>query len=188
MESLRHRTCHDFALNRWRRCRCGWDTLVDALMQAIFIEVTHTRMCSAGMKGARVRDGTLEFFEFLAEFPAIQAQIRPWLTMGLKASSSRTTETCRRLLAADPDLGRFVSVSGLEPANHRAEHALRHPVIWRRSSHGTQSDLGRRLVERILTVVETCRQQRPVFDFLRDALIAYPTGLSIPSLLPSHQP
>jgi transposase len=138
------------------------------------------------MKWARVRDGTLDYFEFLAEFPAIQTQIRHGLTRGLKASSSRTTETCRRLLAADPDLWRFVSVPGLEPTNNSAERALRHPVIWRRASHGTQSDLGSRFVERILTVVETCRQQqRPVFDFLRDALIAHRTGQTAPSLLPA---
>jgi hypothetical protein len=129
------------------------------------------------MKWARVRDGTLGYFEFLAEFPTIQTQIQHWLTIGLKVSSSRTTETCRRLLAADPNLWRFVSVPGLEPTNNSAERALRHPVIWRRNSHGTQSDGGSRFVERILTGVETCRQQqRPVFDFLRDALIAYRTG------------
>jgi transposase len=59
-------------------------------------------------------------------------------------------------------------------------------VIWRRASHGTQSDHGSRFVERILTVVETCRQQqRPVFDFSRTALIAYRTGQPAPSLLPA---
>jgi transposase len=139
------------------------------------------------MKWARVRDGTLDDFEFLAEFPAIQAQTRHWLTLGLTTSSSRTAATCRLLLAADADLWRFVSVPGLEPTNNSAERALRHSVIWRRSSHGTQSDHGSRFVERILTVVETCRQQqRPVFDFLRDALIAYRTGQPAPSLLPTH--
>jgi transposase len=138
------------------------------------------------MKGARVRDGTLDYFEFLAEFPAIQTQIRHWLTLGLTASSSRTAATCRLLLAADADLWRFVSVPGLEPTNNSAERALRHSVIWRRSSHGTQSDHGSRFVERILTVVETCRQQRrPVFDFLRQALIAYRAGQPVPSLLPA---
>jgi transposase len=139
------------------------------------------------MKWARVRDGTLDYFEFLTEFPAIQTQIRHWLTTGLTVSFSRTTETCRRLLTADPDLWRFASVPGLEPTNNGAERALRHPVIWRRNSHGTQSDEGSRFVERILTVVETCRQQqRPVFDFLRDALTAYQTGQPAPSLLPVH--
>jgi transposase len=138
------------------------------------------------MKWARVRDGTLDYFEFLAEFPTIQTQIRHWLTLGLTASSSRTAATCRLLLVADPDLWRFVSVPGLEPTNNSAERALRHSVIWRRSSHGTQSDAGSRFVERILTVVETCRQQqRPVFAFLREALIAYRTGQPAPSLLPT---
>jgi transposase len=76
------------------------------------------------MRWARVRDGTLDYFDFLAEFPAIQTQIRHWLTIGLNAASSRTAETCRRLLAADPDLWRFASVPGLEPTNNRAERAF----------------------------------------------------------------
>jgi transposase len=138
------------------------------------------------MKWARVRDGTLDYVAFLAEFPAIQTQIRHWLTRGLTSASSRTAATCRRLLDADSDLWRFVSVPGLEPTNNRAERALRHAVIWRRSSHGTQSDHGSRFVERTLTVVETCRQQqRPVFDFLRDALNAYRAGQPAPALIPA---
>jgi transposase len=120
------------------------------------------------MKWARGRDGTLDHFEFLAEFPATQTQIRHWLTLGLTVSSSRTAATCRR------------------PTNSSAERALRHAVIWRRSSHGTQSDHGSRFVERILTVVETGRQQQhPDFDFLREALIAYRAGQPAPSLLPA---
>jgi transposase len=76
---------------------------------------------------------------------------------------------------------------GLEPTHNRAERALPHPVIWPRTSHGTQSDPGSWFVERILTVVETCRQQqRPVFDFLREALIAYRTDQPAPSLLLTH--
>jgi transposase len=126
------------------------------------------------MKWARVRDGTFDYFEFLAEFPAIQSQIRHWLTIGLKSAPARTAETCRRLLAADPNLWRFVYVPGLEPTNNSAERALRPPVIWRRNSHGTQSDLGSRFVERILTAVETCRQQparraRPSGNNVHDA-------------------
>jgi transposase len=138
------------------------------------------------MKWARGRDGTLDYFEFLAEFPAIQTRIRHWLTLGLTVSSSRTAATCRLLPVADADLWRFVSVPGLEPTNNSAERALRYSVIWRRSSHGTQSEYGSRFVERILTVVETCRQQqRPVFAFLREALIAYRAGQPAPSLLPA---
>jgi transposase len=92
-----------------------------------------------------------------------------------------------QFLAADAERWRFDAMPGLEPTNNSAERALGHSVIWRRSSHGTQSDLGSRFVERILTVVETCRQQqRPVFDFLRDALIAHRTGQPSPSFLSAH--
>jgi len=139
------------------------------------------------MKWARVRDGTLAYHDFLTQFPPIQTQIRHWLTTGLTVSSSRTAATCRHLLDGDAALWMFVFVPGLEPTNNSAERALRHPVIWRRTSHGTQSDSGSRFVERILTVVDTCRQQqRPVFDFLREALIAYRAGQPAPSLLPAH--
>jgi hypothetical protein len=41
MEPAQHRARDDFALTHWRRCRRGWNTLVDALMWAVFIEVIH---------------------------------------------------------------------------------------------------------------------------------------------------
>ena len=45
--------------------------------------------------------------------------------------------------------------------------ALRHAVLWRKSSHGTQSHRGSRFVESILTVLTTCQQQgRTVFTYL----------------------
>ena len=134
---------------------------------------------------ARVRDGTLSYEAFLAEFPAIQCQIRHWLTQGLLCSEDGTAETCRRLIALDAALWSFVTAPGVEPTNNAAERALRHPVIWRRTSHGTQSDHGRLFVQRMLTVAETCRrQQRPVFAFVRSALLAYRAGYPAPSLLP----
>jgi transposase len=113
---------------------------------------------------ARVRDGTLSY----------------------SASSSRPVSTCRQLLDGDASLWRFATVPGVEPTNNSAERALRHPVLRRPTSHGTQSDLGSLFVERILSVVETCRQQhRPVFDFLRQALLAYRARQPAPSLLPT---
>ncbi len=48
---------------------------------------------------AHVRDGTLSYESFLAEFPAIQTQIRSWLNQGLHCPDERTAETCRRLIA-----------------------------------------------------------------------------------------
>ena len=134
---------------------------------------------------ARVRDGTLPYADFLVAFPPIQNLIRSGLTEGLRSTSARTTATCRQLLDGDAALWLFVTVPGVEPTTNSAERALRHPVLWRRMSHGTPSDTGSLFVERLLSVVETCRpQQRPVFDFLRQALNAYRARQPAPSLLP----
>jgi hypothetical protein len=65
------------------------------------------------------------------------------------------------------------------------ERALRHAVIWRRISGGTDSVEGSRFVERMLTVVATCRQQgRNVLDYLTECFEADRRGQALPSLLP----
>ena len=106
-----------------------------------------------------MRDGTLAYETFLTQLPAFQHTIRHFLAEGTRASHPKTAETCRRILQVEPALWTFVAQPGIEPTNNAAERALRQAVIWRRTSYGTQSDAGSRFVERILTVVETCRQQ-----------------------------
>jgi transposase len=77
-----------------------------------------------------------------------------------------------------------VDVEGVEPTNNAAEQALRQAVIWRKLSFGTQSSAGSRFVERLLTVVETCRRQhRNVFSWLVEAVAACFAGKTAPSLL-----
>jgi len=135
---------------------------------------------------ARVRDGTLLYEDFFAELPAIQAAVRHWLTEGIACNHAKTAETCRNILQLDAALWTFAYHAHVEPTNNSAERALRHAVIWRRTSYGTQSDAGSRFVERILTTVETCRQQGTnSLDFVRRAVIAHRSGQSAPSLLPA---
>ena len=63
---------------------------------------------------------------------------------------------------------------------------MRHAVIWRRISGGTASESGSRFVERMLTVVATCRQQgRNVLDYLTRCYQARLDGKAAPSLLPT---
>ena len=58
-------------------------------------------------------------------------------------------------------------------------------MIGRRISGGTDSESGSRFVERVLTVVGTCRQQgRGVLDYLSSCFHAARNGQAIPSLLP----
>jgi len=65
----------------------------------------------------------------------------------------------------------FLEHEAVEPTNNGSERALRHAVIWRKLSFGTQSDHGSRFVETMLTVIETSRQQgRNTFAFVADAV------------------
>lgn len=80
----------------------------------------------------------------------------------------------------------FASTAEVEPTNNAAERAVRHAVCWRRTSFGTDSEAGSRFVERVLTVVASCRQQgRNVLEFLIDAIQAAKIGNPTPSLLPA---
>jgi transposase len=70
------------------------------------------------------------------------------------------------------------------PDNNAAERALRHGVIWRKLSLGTASLSGSRFVERMLSVVETCRQRGgEVLAFLTACIRAALAGAPAPSPL-----
>ena len=106
--------------------------------------------------------------------------------MGVACGCSKTAGTCRELLAGETHLWTFVRVEGVEPTNNDAERALRHGVIYRKLSGGTDSESGSRFVERMLTVVATCRQQDiNVLDYLTRCYQAHLDGQPAPSLLPA---
>lgn len=110
--------------------------------------------------------------------------VRLHLETGAACSCLWTAKVCRRLLKIEPTLWRFATAEGVPPHNNAAERALRHGVIWRKTSFGTDSESGSRFVERMLSVVETCRQQgRDVLRFLTACLAARLGGTSAPSLI-----
>jgi transposase len=133
----------------------------------------------------RVRDGTLA----RSTFQRYVAELRPWVRSQLEAGTvcrcAKTAGACRELLTVEPALWTFVRVEGTEPTNNAAERALRHAVLWRKSSGGTESAAGRHFVENILSIVATCRQQkRNVLEYLTDCCRANLQGTVVPSLLP----
>jgi transposase len=81
------------------------------------------------------------------------------LRLGLNCGHPRAEGTCREMLAGETHLWTFVRVEGIEPTNNDAERALRHGMISRKTNRGTDSESGSRFVERILSVVATCRRQ-----------------------------
>ena len=79
----------------------------------------------------------------------------------------------------------FLRYEGVETTNNAGERALRHAVIWRKLSFGTQSVSGSHFVETMLTVIESCRQQSGnAFAFITAAVEAHLAHQSAPSLLP----
>jgi hypothetical protein len=72
------------------------------------------------------------------------------------------------LLGHEEWLWTFVDADGVESTNDEGERTERQGVLLRKASGGADSPRGSRFVERILTVVDTCRRQgKKVWDYLR---------------------
>jgi transposase len=131
----------------------------------------------------KVRDGTLSRAEFQSQIKPIRARVENLLLRGY--FDARVHGFCKELWEYRERLWVFVDEEGVEPTNNAAEQALRQAVIWRKLSFGTKSASGSRFVERMLTVIETCRRQkRNVFEWLVEAVQSHFAGQPTPSLLP----
>jgi transposase len=137
----------------------------------------------------RVRDGTLDWSAFQERMGRLRREAKHALEDGARCGCARTAATCFEILKVEEGLWTFARVKGIEPTNNAAGRALRHAVIWRRISGGTDSVRGSRFVERMLTVVATCRQQgRNVLEYLTACFEADRRGRAVPSLLPVTTP
>lgn len=133
----------------------------------------------------QVRDGTMTTIEFQKLIMPIKEKVSGLLFAGTLSSHSKTRNTCSKILKPGLALWTFSQVKGIEPTNNQAERALRRAVLWRRKSFGTQSELGSRFVECILTVVTTLLQQRrSVIDYLKMACAANAAGENLTGLNP----
>jgi transposase len=133
---------------------------------------------------SRCRDGTITRTGMQRLMQPIRQQVEGFLLRGMFSGNPEIMGMCRELYTHREWLWTYLEVDGVEPTNNASERALRHAVIWRKLSFGTQSAHGSRFVATILTVVETCRQQsRGVFDYLTTAMHAHFAHESAPSLL-----
>jgi len=79
---------------------------------------------------------------------------------------------------------RFMADPAIEPTNNGTERDIRHTVIDRRITQGTRSDAGMRWCERIWTTIATCKKQnRNVFNFIHQSILAHWTKQPYPQLL-----
>ena len=110
--------------------------------------------------------------------------VRLLLEAGRDGPCRWTAKVCRQLLMIEGALWTFARVEGVAPDNNPAERALRHGVIWRKTSGGTDSERGSRFVGQILSVVATCRQRgHGVLGYLTRCFRAHFEGLPAPSLI-----
>jgi transposase len=133
----------------------------------------------------RDQNGTLGRSSLQVYITGLRTEVREALSQGAACGCPKTAATCRDLMAHEPKLWALVWNEGVEPTNNAAERALRHAVLWRKGSGGTDSSRGSRFVGRILSVRETCRQQgRSLLGYLVECCQARPEGRRAPSLLP----
>ncbi len=185
-------SAYDWILARWRQVcwahlRRDFQAMIDRGGDG---EETGRRLLSLSNRlfrhWHRVRDGTVEWEVFQKRMSRLRREVKGVLQEGSRGSCAKTAATCFEILKVEEGLWTFARVEGVEPTNNAVERALRHAVLWRRLSGGTDSPDGSRFVERMLTVVATCRQQgRNVLDYLSTCFEADGRGQAIPSLLPT---
>jgi len=132
------------------------------------------------------RDGTITRVGLKRLLAPVRQDVEALLLRGVFSGNPRLVGMCRELHDHRDWLWTFLDHDGVEPTNNASERSLRHAVIWRKLSFGTQSTAGSRFVETMLTVIETCRQQsRDVFAYVTEAVEAHFANETCPSLLPS---
>jgi transposase len=116
----------------------------------------------------------------------LRAELKSILQDGARLEGYKCAIFCENLLLLEPALWTFMRVEGVAPTNNHAERTLRTGVLWRKMSFGSQSDRGCEFVARVLTVVQSRRlQNKPVVEFLVEALRSHRESRPAPSLLPS---
>jgi transposase len=137
----------------------------------------------------RLEAEKVDWRRFHAAMVRLKREVQAALDEGARCACPRTRGTCAEILRVEESLWTLARVGGVPPTNNAAERAVRHAVIWRRISGGTDRAQGSRFVERMPTVVATCRQHgRNVLDYLSSCFEAARSGQAIPSLLPVTQP
>jgi len=130
------------------------------------------------------RRGALDRPGLQARVERMARELQATLEEGCRCADSKAATFCVNVLALYPALWLFASIEGVEPTNNHAERILRRGVLWRKNAFGCHSAAGCRFVERMLTVVQTLRlQDRPVWEYLVDAIVAHRSGLLSPQLL-----
>jgi transposase len=105
-----------------------------------------------------------------------------------RSERSLTKNTCKEMLEVEPAMWLFIQKPEVGLTNNEAERALRHAVMWRRVSFGSQSQGGAEMVGRLLTVGMTLKRRgESIHKYMVEACRARNEGRAAPSLLPATE-
>ena len=128
--------------------------------------------------------GTITRSRLQDRIAPLECRLSKTLLEGAFGADPRVATFCENLIHLELALWTFARVEDVEPTNNFMERLVRLAVLWRRRSFGCNSAAGCRFVERILTVVQTCRlNQTNTLEYLAQAVHAHRRGTACPSLL-----
>jgi transposase len=131
-----------------------------------------------------VKNGKMTRETFIKLTNPIRIQVETLLKEGEQCGHLKTERTCRNISYYKDFLWTFIKKEGVEPTNNLSERLLRRFVIWRKTSFGTQSELGSRFMERVMSVAGTCQlQKKNVLNFISEAITSHLNAQEHPSLL-----
>jgi transposase len=114
----------------------------------------------------------------------LERRLSKTLVEGGLGEDARVSKFCVNLLEIESAIWTFAAKENVEPTNNHMERLVRRAVLWRKRSFGCNSERGCRFVERILTVVQTCRLRgKSTLEYLHQAVAAHRAGKPCPHLL-----
>jgi transposase len=121
----------------------------------------------------------------ISQIEPLKHELRALLVQASKGKRNKPSRgIAKNLLKIWPALWTFSTTAGVEPTNNAAERGLRGAVIYRKLSFGSQSQAGERMIERLLSISQTCRlQHRSMLTYLTDLLTAQARGDPPPALV-----
>lgn len=135
----------------------------------------------------RYREGDWTRSQLARQMTPVRRQVVHHLKIVASSNAQKPAGMAKHILKLEPALWSFLKAPGVEPTNNLAERTIRHAVLMRKSSFGTDSEKGSRYVERMLTTVASLRmQERNVLEFITESMVARREGRLGPSLLPQR--
>jgi transposase len=156
---LSHQLCWAHLIRDFRKMSLVKDAAAAAIGERLLL---HARTLFGDWE--RVKAGTLTRSSFRTYASGLRKEVRSTLDQGAGLEHPVVSPMCRAIRKVEAQMWTFVRICGVEPTHNEAEREVRHGVIYRKLSYGTQSERGSRFVERMLTVRATLRRQgRNVF-------------------------